>query len=55
METKDYSVEEDQKRDGMAFIRNLESLGLTLEPEVAQKVARNNHGMSPMERLMKEL
>ncbi|KAF5484482.1 hypothetical protein CGCS363_v014156 [Colletotrichum siamense] len=49
------SLEEGQKRNGRTLVRNLESLGLTLESEVAEKVARNSHGMSPMERLTKEL
>lgn len=49
------SIEENQKMDGQAVVRNLASLGLTLDSEVAQKVTRNSHGMSPMERLMREL
>ncbi|KAF4830662.1 hypothetical protein CGCTS75_v005689 [Colletotrichum tropicale] len=47
-------IEKDQKRDGRALVRNLESLGLTMESAIAHKVARNSHGMSPMERLMRE-
>ncbi|KAE9581514.1 hypothetical protein CGCF415_v009911 [Colletotrichum fructicola] len=55
IDTNIHSVEEDQRRDEMAVIRNLVSLGLTLDSKVAQKVARNTHGMSPMERFMKEI